>query len=163
LAEATDPRDKDYGILSLAEDAGSLGYQDTKSKWVPFRVDYRLSKQQVFINAAKAIICATNSLDVFRFAGKRTEGDNGPPTWVLDWANEEPHLDPDYTPIFSIDKSARESWRADREGSDTANRWCPVREQITLYCSPSFTLGSSDRLIIRGIHYDTITAVSKYA
>jgi hypothetical protein len=95
LAKATDPRDKDYGILSLAEDAGSLSYQDTKSKRVLFRADYRLSKQQVFINAAKAIICATNSLDVLRFAGKRTEGDNGLPTWVPDWANEEPHLDPD--------------------------------------------------------------------
>ena len=31
-AEATDPRDKVYGILSLAEDARSLGYQDTKSE-----------------------------------------------------------------------------------------------------------------------------------
>ena len=44
-AEATDPRDKVYGILSLAEDAGSLGYQAAKSEWVPFRVDYRLSKE----------------------------------------------------------------------------------------------------------------------
>ena len=70
---------------------------------------------------------------------------------------------PDYTPIISVHKSARESWRADREGSDTTIPWCPIREQITLFCSPSFTLGSNDTLIIRGIHYDTITAVLKHA
>lgn len=162
-AEATDPRDKVYGILSLAEDAGLLGYWDAKSEWIPFRVDYRLSKEQVFISVTKAILHATESLDVLRFARKGTDGGNGLPSWVPNWANEEPYPVPDYTPIVSVHKSTRESWRADREGSDTAIPWCPIREQITLSCSPSFTLGSSDALIIRGIHYDTITAVSKHA
>ncbi len=140
-----------------------MGYKDAKSDWVPFKVDYRLSKEQVFVEVTKAIICATKSLEVLRFAGKRIDGGNGLPSWVPDWANKEPHLVSDYTPIVFIQSKARESWRADRKGSDTAIRWCPIREQITWYCLPSFSLGNKDTLTIRGIHFDTITAVSKHA
>lgn len=159
-AESTDHRDKVFGLLSLAEDALSLGYPDAGSGWAPFRVDYRLSKEQVFIRTAKAIISTTNSLDVLRFAGKRADGYDGLPSWVPNWANQDPHPVNDFDVITSIGRSESTFWRAYRGDSDPRCRDWWIREQITWRCSPSFTLGSRNRLIIRGIHHDTISSVS---
>jgi Heterokaryon incompatibility protein (HET) len=159
-AEASLPVDKVYGILNLAEDAGSLGFLTSKSEWTPFRVDYNLSKEQVFIRATKAILCTTRSLEVLRFAVKQTDHADGLPSWVPDWANNEPPDVPDYMPVVSVNTTGQELWRVDPEPLNIANRWSPVREAITQYCWPSFKLGSNNTLIMRGIHFDTITVVS---
>jgi Heterokaryon incompatibility protein (HET) len=160
LAEATKPQDKVYGILSLADDAGLLGFQESSSNWVPFRVDYSLSEKRVFINVAKAILYTTKSLEILQFAGKRTDEGGDLPSWVPNWATEKPHPVPCHDPLIFDGRAGGESWRAKRD--DSTNRWNHEHERVTYYCSPSFTLGSNDTLIVRGIHFDTITAISKH-
>ena len=162
-AQTTDPRDTIYSILSLAKDAGSLGYWDAKSEWVPFRVDCSISKERLYINTTKVIICSTGSLDVLQFAGKRMKVGNSLPSWVPDWADEELDLVSGYETIFPTQRSESKSWRADWKDSDTISTRCPLHQQITWYCGPSFTLATKNTLIVKGIHYDTITSVSRQA
>jgi hypothetical protein len=159
-SQATDPRDKVYGLLSLAEDAGSLGYWNESSEWVPFRVDYHLSTEQVFINTAKAIISTTNSLDILGLAGGLANKAIGMPSWVPHWADKEPHIPPDYPRVVSTHESSKDTWRDDTNKSSRV-RWRHVHESITFSCRPVFTFGKNDELVVTGIHFDTITALSK--
>ena len=68
--EATDRRDKVYGILSLAKHASNLGLCEEKQnrraghgrtenrpkRWVPSAVDFNMPLARMFINVTKAII-----------------------------------------------------------------------------------------------------------
>ena len=160
-SETTLPQDKVYGLLSLADDAKSLGYWNKNSQWVPFRVDYYLSAEQVFIDVAKAIIDATGTFEILRFAGGLPNKTIGMPSWVPNWADKHPHTPSGYPRIMSTQKGSRKSWRDDGDDSDPA-RWCRIRESITSSCGPAFTFGRNDALIVSGIHFDTITNLSKH-
>ncbi|MCJ1314383.1 hypothetical protein MMC25_008065 [Agyrium rufum] len=164
LAEATDPRDKVYGIFSLAEDAKKLGYQETDSKWIPFKVDYQLTKDRVFINVTKAILYTSHSLYVLQFARKRTGQAGCLPSWVPDWASEDPYLESGDPPLAPLHGLARESWR-DKERNlslDTFPSGSSLHENITYFCDASFYLSKNDTLNIKGIHCDTIKSLSDH-
>ncbi|KAH8801356.1 heterokaryon incompatibility protein-domain-containing protein [Xylogone sp. PMI_703] len=163
-AEATDPRDKVYGILSIAEDAATLGYRNEKNEWFPFNVDYTISKERVFINATKSILYTSQSLEILLFAGKTQMESNGPSSWVPNWASKNPEPVTRYTPDSGPDQRYEMNsklWRPYHECSRSSDCLCEMRRQITLCCPASFTLGASDTLAVRGIHYDTITDVSR--
>lgn len=163
-AEATDPRDKVYGILSMAEDIATLGYWN-KGKWVPFKVDYTVSKETVFINVAKSILSVSQSLDILFFAGKSEREGNGLPSWVPNWANQNPEPVSEYIPVDSGKEQYSEMnsslWRPVHECLRTPDCVCEINRRITLRCRALFTLGVNDTLAATGIHYDTITGVSK--
>ncbi|KAE9365790.1 hypothetical protein N431DRAFT_562510 [Stipitochalara longipes BDJ] len=79
LAVSSDPRDKIYAILNLANDGAKL---------VP-RPDYKLSAAEVFTQLVSRIIQTTNRLDVLSLASPtvypRILGDELP-TWVPDFS-----------------------------------------------------------------------------
>ncbi|KAF2475914.1 HET-domain-containing protein [Lindgomyces ingoldianus] len=163
-AEATNPLDKVYGILSLADDARTLGSWDVglgkNRRWLPFKVDYNLSKEEVFINATKAILCTTRSLDVLRFARYDPDSANGLPSWVADWANKTPHRVFGHMSVCPTYEDKKPSWRSYLATSDQSYIRDPIYHDITLHCSPEFYLGKANTLNVKGIHFDTITALS---
>jgi hypothetical protein len=165
-AEATDPRDKVYGILSLANDSRSLGHWHAErrgtSKWIPFKPDYSLSKEEVFINTTKAILCTTRSLNVLQFTKYRSIGISGLPSWVPDWSSEEPHAVPKFLSVGPIHTDKAQHWRSNWKISSSGHEECPTRYEITQHCRPSFSLGKGNALTVTGFHFDTITAVSQH-
>lgn len=74
LKEATDPRDKIYGLLGL-----------TNAK---FEVDYRRDVRQVYIDTASYVIRATGKLDVL-WAVPPHQDRFDLPSWVPDWSVSE--------------------------------------------------------------------------
>ena len=74
-SEATDPRDKIYGILGLCWDFSS------DSELVP---DYNLSVREVYTSVVKAYIEKYNNLDIFGHCGYTGDGLDLP-SWVPDW------------------------------------------------------------------------------
>ena len=169
-AEATDPRDKIYGILSLAGDSCSLGYWHAEGrgspKRIPFKPDYNLSKAEVFINTTKAILCTTNSLKVLRFVKHKSIKTSGLPSWVPDWSSEEPHTVPEYLPLGPLhtdeDTNKEQYWNSNWRISSSGSKKCPAHYEITQHCQPSFSLGDGNTLTVTGFHFDTITAVSQH-
>jgi hypothetical protein len=168
-AEATNPLDKIYGIFSLASDARSLGYwhscEGKRSPRRPFEIDYNLTKEEVFINVTKAIICTSRSLEILRFARYESNNTSNLPTWVANWAHPSPHAVPDYLPVESIDKNKSHSWRPLQEVSRATGTLCPwdsVRHEITNRCRTHFEIGHENTLTIRGIHVDTIATLSSH-
>jgi len=166
-AEATNPLDKVYGILSLADDAHRLGNWDTgfgfNRKWLPFKVDYTLSKEELFINVTKAILCTTRSLDILRFARYEPNSAGLLPSWVADWANQTPHCVFGYVSVCPTRQDENQYWRPYPATSDQSYIRDSMYYEITQYCSPKFRLGRANTLIIKGIHFDTITALSTNA
>lgn len=89
--EASDARDKIYGFLGIA---GGINTNDAR-----FRVDYELSPRTLYIQFAKNLIEATNSLEVLSYVdfSTRIEG-VGPsatvktPSWVPCWDYEFPFV-----------------------------------------------------------------------
>lgn len=163
-AEATNPLDKVYGILSLADDTRTLGNWDAhrgkNRKWLPFKVDYNLSKEEVFINATKAILCTTRSLDVLRFARYEPNSANSLPSWVADWSNKTPHRVLGYMSVCPTNEEKEQYWRSYLTTSDQSYIKDPIYHEITLHCSPEFYMGRANTLTIKGIYFDTITALS---
>jgi hypothetical protein len=80
-ALATDPRDKVYGILSLAPDG----------KRLIARPDYRLSKKELFSQLAARWIMLHRHFDILCHAGTADAGQDLP-SWVPDWADGKSSL-----------------------------------------------------------------------
>jgi hypothetical protein len=163
-AEATDPRDKAYALINLISDSRSLGHWCTAREgnrtWVPFKPDYSLSKAEVFINTTKAILCTTGSLDVLQFAKHKSNKANKLPSWVPDWSTEEHQTALDHFSLQPTLEEPSRDWRPKLSNSGTERD--PTSYEITLFCRPSFSLGSGNTLSIKGFHFDTITAVSRH-
>jgi hypothetical protein len=163
-AEATNPLDKVYGILSLADDACSLGSWDTsrgkEQRWLPFKVDYNLSKEEVFINVTKAILDTTGSLGILRFARYEPNSAHRLPSWVPDWASQTTHRVFGHRSVCPAGKDKKIAWRLHPDPRDV---WDDMFEQITQHCSPKFELGKANALKVKGFHLDTITALSTNA
>jgi hypothetical protein len=166
-AEATNPLDKIYGIFSLASDAGSLGYRHSGGKkispWHPFKIDYTLTKEEVFINITKAIICTSRSLEILRFAKYEPNSMSNLPSWVADWANPTPHAVHGYLPLEPIDTNESHSWRPpprSSKASEESQSWTDIAREITKRCGAYFEVGHENTLTIKGIHVDTIETLS---
>lgn len=178
-AEATDPRDKIYGILSLAKDASTLGwYEETKQNrrsrrhqvdyhsrtWVPFTVDYTAPPTRVFINVTRAIIYKTWSLDILKFVGDGTARSTELPSWVPNWGDSSPS--PTFHVPFDYEQQPKSTyrpvmWRPRKDGkiSDIS---IMISNDITERCQAAFSFGSNDTLTIKGIEFDKITALSTH-
>lgn len=168
-AEATNPLDKVYGIFSLASDARSLGYwhsgEEKRSPRRPFEIDYTLTKEEVFINVTKAIICTSGSLEILRFAKYEPNSTSNLPSWVADWANPTPHAVRDYLPVESIDRNESHSWRPllrTSKASEELYPWNAISHEITNLCGAYFEIGHENTLTIKGIHIDTIATLSSH-
>lgn len=166
-AEATNPLDKIYGVFSLASDACSLGYWHSdggrRSPWRPFEIDYTLTKEEVFTNITKGIICTSRSLEILRFARYEPNSTSNLPSWVADWANPTPHAVHDYLPLEPIHKNESHSWRPlprASEPSEEPHLWNAIAREITNRCGACFEIGYKNTLAIRGIHIDTIETLS---
>jgi len=74
MMQATEPKDKIYALLGLAQDKFLAGYTP----------DYSQSDQDVFCEFTRLLITNTDNLDVLKFCQtiKLTEG---LPSWVPDW------------------------------------------------------------------------------
>jgi hypothetical protein len=163
-AEATNPLDKIYGVFSLASDARTLGYQHfCGDKLLPqrlFEIDYKLTKEELFTNVTKAIICTSRSLEILRFARYEPNSTSNLPSWVADWANPMPHVVHDYLPVEPINKNGSHSWRPLPESSETLNSWTAIPCEITNRCGAYFRIGHENTLTVTGIHFDTIKTIS---
>jgi hypothetical protein len=166
-AEATNPSDKIYGIFSLASDAGSLSYWhsdgEKRSARRPFKIDYTLTKEEVFINITKAIICTSRSLEILRFAKYEPNSTSNLPSWVADWANPTPHAVHNYMPLEPIDANKSRPWRPlprAPEASEDPHLWNAIAHEITNRCGAHFDIGHDNTLTIKGIHVDTIKTLS---
>jgi hypothetical protein len=155
-AEATDPRDKVYGILSLAQFDRTLGHwqdEGEDSRWIPFIVSYAEPESKVFISVAKAIISSSRSLDILRFTKYPTRQAEDYPSWVPNWADPKPHPVDSHLSLTNIYKThSNASWRPYR--SD------PIHDDITHHCMPYYRFQGENILTIKGIHYDTIVSCS---
>jgi hypothetical protein len=166
-AEATNPLDKIYGVFSLASDACSLGYWHSeggrRSPRRPFEIDYTLTKEEVFINITKAIICTSRSLQILRFAKYEPNSTSKLPSWVADWANPTPHAVRDYFPLEPTGPNESHSWRTlpkVSEASEEPHLWKAIAREITERCGAYFEIGHENTLTIKGIHVDTIATLS---
>jgi hypothetical protein len=163
-AEATDPRDKIYGILGLADTTRSLGHREKgrNSTWIPFKPDYNLSKEEVFINVTKAILWTTRSLSVLRFARHMSKNVTGLPSWVPDWSSKEPHAVPEYLSLGPISAGNEQFWRSKWTISSSCRERRPASYDIAQQCQPSFSLGRGNSLTVTGLHFDTIASVTQH-
>lgn len=74
-SQATDPRDKVYGLLGLARDTGSQ-----------VKVDYSRSFQEIYKDTAKLLIRMGYGLDLLANAAEcADDSDSGLPSWVPNW------------------------------------------------------------------------------
>ncbi|KAH7420096.1 heterokaryon incompatibility protein-domain-containing protein [Cadophora sp. MPI-SDFR-AT-0126] len=73
--QATDPRDRIFGLLGVAPDAGSLG----------ITVDYGREVHEVFEDAARALL-KNNFTDVLSWCRSRSKSKLALPTWVPDFS-----------------------------------------------------------------------------
>jgi hypothetical protein len=183
-AEATNPRDKVYGILSLAKDASELGwYEETKQNrrtrrhqidyhprtWVPFTVDYTVPPARVFINVTRAIIYKTWSIEILKFVENGTARLTELPSWVPNWGDSSPpptfHIPFDYG--WRPQSSERPvMWRPHKHYNfsiaDTDCIRMMISNAITERCSAVFSFQSNDALTIKGIELDKITAITTH-
>jgi len=83
--QSTDPRDKVYALLGVAEDAGDI------------IVDYTKESRGVYIEAFQSVLRSTNSLNILVFSQPwlpRTEEFKHLPTWCPDWSmSKHPIID----------------------------------------------------------------------
>jgi hypothetical protein len=183
-AEATDPRDKIYGILSLAKDAPKLGwYEETMQNrrtrrhqidchpwtWVPFTVDYTTPPARVFINVTRAIIYKTQSIEILKFVENATARLTELPSWVPNWGDNSPsktfHIPFDYErQPESSDRSVmwRPSKHYDFSNTNTDHTRMMISNKITERCSAVFSFRPNDALTIKGIEFSKITALSTH-
>ncbi len=122
--ETTETHDKIYSLLGMASDADLLG----------IRTDYSLSKQQVFINAAKAMLL-NGQVDILAMC-QFPHNMAGLPSWTPDWTG---HLQ---TPCGSCSWDKPPLFRA---GGDTAPSVSAKRSS-----------GGEDGLILQCAKFDTI-------
>ncbi|KAI0540009.1 heterokaryon incompatibility protein-domain-containing protein [Xylaria digitata] len=81
--QATDARDKVYGLLGLANDGDAVSAK------------YEITAEEVYQNAALAIIQKTGSLDVLAYCLKPRLSKPSKlrlPSWVPDWSYDRTHL-----------------------------------------------------------------------
>jgi hypothetical protein len=76
--EATDPRDKFFGLLGLSGDADGLGI-------IP---NYTLSPEEIFTDLFHKHVTATRSLDIICSVKHPRNFDNMP-SWVPDWSTDQ--------------------------------------------------------------------------
>jgi hypothetical protein len=183
-ANATNPRDKIYGILSLAKDASGLGWHEEKRQhrrlrrhqidhqpwvWVPFKVDYTVPAERVFINVTRAIIYSTRSIEVLKFVDNGAGRSTKLPSWVPDWGDSSPprtfHIP------FDHERQTRsperpEMWRPSKRYDFSVAKLDRVRmmisNSITERCSAVFSFGPGDVFTIKGLEFDKITALSTH-
>jgi hypothetical protein len=75
--DATDPRDKVYGILNVVE----------KSEAALIEVDYRQTVKEVYTAAVKAIIQITHRLDIISFYSTKDSNPHKLQSWVPDFSS----------------------------------------------------------------------------
>lgn len=183
-AEATNPRDKIYGILSLARDAPNLGWYKEKKQyrrvrrnqigyqprvWVPFKVDYAVSPARVFINVTRAIIVETRSIEILKFVDNGTARPTKLPSWVPNWGDSSPprtyHIPFDHERRGKSSQSPevwRPSKRYDFSHAEPDRIRMAISNRITERCSAVFSFGPRDTLTIKGLEFDEITAISTH-
>ncbi|KAK2745151.1 heterokaryon incompatibility protein HET-6-like protein [Colletotrichum kahawae] len=84
-AEATDPRDRVFGLLGIAQAENDLSLH---SQDRGLQADYSLSCQHVFIGMFAH--CLLNSgRDQILYAARGTKACNGCPSWVPEWGTQE--------------------------------------------------------------------------
>ncbi|KAH8597879.1 heterokaryon incompatibility protein-domain-containing protein [Bisporella sp. PMI_857] len=76
--EATDPRDKVFGLLGLSGDVDNIG----------IKPDYTISPQETYTDLFKKHVAATRSLDMI-CAGRHPRNFNDLPSWVPDWSTDQ--------------------------------------------------------------------------
>jgi hypothetical protein len=183
-AEATNPRDKIYGILSLAKDASNLGWYEEKKQyrrvgrhqinyqprvWVPFKVDYAVSPTRVFINVTRALIYKTRSIEVLKFVENGTARSTKLPSWVPNWGDSSPprtyHIPFDHE-LQPQSSERPEVWRPSKQYDFSNTKLDRTRmmisNNITERCSAVFSFGLGDALTIKGLEFDQITALSPH-
>lgn len=79
--EATDPRDKVYGLLGLA-----LQYSNTSF----VGVDYGKNIEDVYAEVAHVIISTSDNLDFLSIPSGHSHKTKNLPSWVPDWSNRRP-------------------------------------------------------------------------
>ncbi|OAL43782.1 HET-domain-containing protein [Pyrenochaeta sp. DS3sAY3a] len=159
-AEATDSRDKVYGILSLARTEKKLGYWHRKSEkekeWCPLTVDYGIPASDVFINVARAVISSTNSLDILRFSRYDASRPQHFPSWAPDWASSNPQIILGHNSLTTTSTNHGEpSWRPSETGT--------LSREITCLCSPYYSFRDKLTMTVKGIHIDTVFSISPFA
>lgn len=137
--QATDPRDKVYGLIGLAP-------AHERANIVP---DYNLSAEQVFLSTTIAILEQSGNLDILCSVAKRPAQEaetqvSGLPTWVCNYANGDPHT---LLPEYNFLRSQR---------NIKAPKFCAGGN---LPSQPTF---STDRreLILRGFVLDSIDTIT---
>lgn len=153
-AEATNPRDKVYALLSLAKDGGNLHIVQ-QGRTVPFLVDYDISVRQVYMNAAQAMIISSGLEPVLVEACNKDSSIQNLPTWVPDWSVQ--------SKTFSIDWERRnlEVSKSERIVSieDSRRYFDASKAKGALPRTPRF---HKDRfLLLAGITVDSIQVVSE--
>lgn len=90
-AEATDARDKVFGLMGLAEDAGERELDP----------DYGLATVDVYTNSTRHLMLRDQSLELLSMAGAGSPRTTpGLPSWVPDWAKIESGEVFGYVPAF---------------------------------------------------------------
>lgn len=135
-SNATDPRDKLYGILGLADERDDPGLQP----------DYTLSVEEVYTRLAKTIITRTQSLDCLGSAG--LERNHKVPSWVPDWTVQH---DRTPQPFYQIEQS----WNRDGTIEEQSNLFNASGDVV-----PEINFEAKNYLIARGFSFDKVENVS---
>lgn len=120
--DASDARDKIFGLMGIATGI------DTTDRC--FAVDYRKSRQQLFIDFAKHIMQATSSYDILAYVDAGAEDTIGPefkswslPSWVPNW-------DSQHTSTFGSDRTILETLPAEASAEREARQRRFIRGNI---------------------------------
>lgn len=158
--EATEPHDKIYSILSLAErDAHDSEYVSEHRRRI--EPDYRLAPEEVFIEAAWYTLLSGNDLEILmrtymvERAGKDEKHFNLP-SWVPDWTTSRAE-----TPLWTLTPYRNSKWSASGNsywsppGKDVVYKKClPVQGLLVdileeVVVSDHFSLSKSGEIAVK--------------
>lgn len=98
--KATDPRDKIYGILGLAEADDPVHRSITPS--------YEIATEDLYRNVTLKSIQTSKTLDIFQGIHSRDTNHLVLPSWVPDWSKSKPHLPLRYSELSYPDGAVLE-------------------------------------------------------